>query len=110
MERFIQLELAKARTKRLDITLSVKCFDDLYRFLLSNYGKSHFLYFRRTEDNTPIFETIGKLANIRGTYNWEQWMSIGIISFSRKHMLVTWGKKTHGNDIKMCQLDLIMET
>ena len=69
MERLIDLEIGKLSMKRLDITSSVRNFDDLYRFLLSNYWKPHFLFFRRNEDNAEIFLEIGKLAGIREEYN-----------------------------------------
>lgn len=94
---------------RLNITPSVRNFDDLYRYLLSNHGKPNFLYFYSNEHNSEIFDTIGKLASIKGDYNWSQWKSMGVISFSMKHMLVTWGRKTYKEQLKTRQLNLILE-
>ena len=108
-ERFVRRELDIQNTKGIDITRTVKIFDDLFRYLDSALGKSHFLYFKRNPYNEKVFEDIGRLGGLhRLPRHWEAFTALdgtGVIAFSRFHMLLTSGLP-HYKDLFIKELEV----
>ena len=104
-DRFLNRERLAKEIPQLKI--EVNDWDDLYRFLLSNFGKNTFIFFGHNEHNAEIFETLGRLGVISNT-DWKTWMTKGVVCFRDRHMLLGVGKKPNGG-MKYKKLLLVKE-
>ena len=72
---------------KLEVTRILTDWIVLEKIIRSNHGKENFVYFRRNEANTEIFETLAKLGDLSRT-DTRLFMQQGVICLREKHMLL----------------------